>query len=145
LKKQSGLSTFAWPSRMPSFSAGGRPLTTVNRLLVAMGGISAVVGVVEPHVSHVGSPLSPLVTAYTVVMAILLFTWCKADASARGIVAPVAAPILVALIAIIGVPYYFFRTMPFGRALRATGKALLFFLLLIVLQGACSFVSGRVA
>jgi hypothetical protein len=122
----------------------GAPLITVNRLLVAMGGISAVVGVLEPHVSQPGSPLSPLVAAYTLVMAILLFTWCKADAAARGIAVPAAAPILVALIAVIGVPYYFFRTMPFGRALSATGRAVLFFFLLIVLQGVCAFVSGRV-
>lgn len=120
-------------------------MTTANRLLVAMGGTSAVVGVLEPHVSHAGTSLSPLVTAYTLIMAILLFTWCRTDAADRGIVAPTAAPILVALLAIVGVPYYFFKELPFDRALRATGKAVMFFLLLIVLQGFCSFISARLA
>jgi apolipoprotein N-acyltransferase len=108
-----------------------------------MGGTSAVVGVLQPHVSQGGAPLSPLVTGYTLVMAILLFSWCRADASARGIAVPSAAPILVALLAIVGVPYYYFRVLPFGRALSAIGKSVLFFLLLIVLQGVCSFVSAR--
>jgi hypothetical protein len=130
--------------RLSALALGG-PLTTANRLLVAMGGTSAVVGVLEPHVSQVGAPLSPLAIGYTLTMAVLLFTWCKADAAKRGIVAPVAAPILVALLAIVGVPYYFFKTLPFDRALRATGKALIFFLLLIVLQGFCSFASARLA
>jgi hypothetical protein len=121
----------------------GAPLSKANRLLVAMGGTSAVVGVIEPHVSQVGTPFSPLVTAYTVVMAILLFTWCRADASARGVPVPAAAPILVALFAVVGVPYYYFRVLPFSRALSAIGKAVLFFLLLIVLQGVCYVVSSR--
>lgn len=119
-------------------------MTTANRLLVAMGGVSAVVGVLEPHVPHVDTGLSPLVTAYTLTMAILLFTWCRADAAARGIAVPPAAPILVALVAIIGVPYYFFRALPFGRAASATGKAVAFLLLLIVLQAFCSFLSTKV-
>jgi hypothetical protein len=118
-------------------------MSTTNRLLVAMGGTSAVVGVLEPHVSHGGTPVSPLVTVYTLVMAILLFSWCKADASARGIAVPAAAPILVGLIAIVGVPYYYFRVLPFGRALNAIGKSALFFLLLIILQSVCFLVSSR--
>ena len=119
-------------------------MTTANRLLVAMGGISAVVGVLEPHLPHVEGPLSPLVAAYTLVMATLLFAWCKADASNRGIAVPAAAPILVALLAIVGVPYYFFRVLPFGRAVSAIGKAILFFVFLIILQGVCNFVSARI-
>jgi hypothetical protein len=51
---------------------------------------------------------------------------------------------LVALVAIIGVPYYFFRALPFGRAASATGKAVAFLLLLIVLQAFCSFLSTKV-
>ena len=116
-------------------------MTTANRLLVAMGGISAVAGVLEPHAPLIGA----VETAYTLAMATLLFFWCKADGAARGVPIPPAAPALVALIAIIGVPYYYFRILPSRQAAAATGRALLFFLLLIVLHGVCYFLSERPA
>lgn len=120
-------------------------MSTANRLLVAMAGTFGVVGVIEPHVPHVGTPLSPLDTAHGLVMAVLLFSWCRADAAARGLRPPAAAPILVALIAIVGVPYYFIRVLPFPRALAAIGKSLLFFLMLLVVYFVCYFLSVKVS
>jgi apolipoprotein N-acyltransferase len=119
-------------------------MSTAQRLVVAMGGMFAVAGVLEPHVAHPGTTLSPVGTAHTLVMAVLLFAWCKADAAARGIRPPPAAPLLVALIAIVGVPYYFFRVLPTARAaLAAIGKALLFFVLLLVVYAACFLLSTK--
>ncbi len=46
----------------------------------------------------------------------LLFAWCKADAAKRAIKAPPAAPLIVGIFALIGVPYYFFSTMPRRQA-----------------------------
>ncbi len=118
---------------------------TRQRLIVAMGGMFAVAGVLEPHVAHPGTTLSPVGTAHTLVMAVLLFAWCRADAAARGIRPPPAAPLLVALMAIVGVPYYFFKVLPAARALVAIGKALLFLLLLLVVYAACFFLSTKLA
>ena len=120
-------------------------MSTAQRLVVAMGGMFAVAGVLEPHVPHPGTALSPVGTAHTIVMAVLLFAWCRADAAARGIRAPIGAPLLVALIAIVGVPYYFFRILPTSRALLASAKALGFFVLLLVLYAGCFLLSTKLA
>jgi hypothetical protein len=114
-------------------------MTTAHRLLVVMGVTFAVVGVLAPHLPEPsGTPLSPLGTAHALVMAMPLFSWCKADAAARGIRPPAAAQLLVGIFARVGVPYYFLRTLPFSRALGAIGKAILFLLLLSVISVVCS-------
>jgi hypothetical protein len=48
--------------------------------------------------------------------AVLLFAWCKADATHRGIEPPNGAALLVGLFALIGIPYYYFRILPPLRA-----------------------------
>lgn len=116
-------------------------MITAQRLVVAMGGMFAIAGVLEPHVAHAATPLSSVGTAHTLVMAALLFLWCKADAAGRGIRPPTGAPLLVALIAIVGVPYYFFKVLPTSGALIAIGKAALLFLLLLVVYAACFLLS----
>ena len=45
---------------------------------------------------------------------------CTADAAHRGIEPPTGAPLLVALFALVGIPYYYFRILP---PLRATAHA----------------------
>jgi hypothetical protein len=47
---------------------------------------------------------------------VLLFAWCKADATHRGIEPPNGAALLVGLFALIGIPYYYFRILPPLRA-----------------------------
>jgi hypothetical protein len=74
----------------------------------------------------------------------LLFSWCKADAFARGIPTPAGASLLVALFAPVGVPYYLFRTWPWRAALRAIGKALAFYGLVTVLYVGCFYCSARI-
>ena len=58
-------------------------------------------------------------------LAILLFMWCKSDMAERNIVGPAGATVLVGLLAPIGVPYYFFRALPWRAATVATSVALL--------------------
>jgi hypothetical protein len=55
---------------------------------------------------------------------------------------PPAAPLLVATFALVGVPYYFFRTLLTARAFLATGKAVLYYLALLVAQGGTAFLSA---
>jgi hypothetical protein len=62
-----------------------------------------------------------------ILVAALLFAWCKADAAERGISPPKGAPVLVALFPPVGVPYYFLRTRPWRAAAVSILKAFLFF------------------
>ena len=50
-------------------------------------------------------------------LAILLFTWCKADCAHRAITPPPGATLLVSGVALIGIPYYYFRILPPLKAL----------------------------
>lgn len=62
-----------------------------------------------------------------VPLAVLLFMWCKADTAERSIDSPPGATVLVGLLAPLGVPYYFFRALPWQKAAVATTLALLAF------------------
>jgi hypothetical protein len=84
-------------------------MRTDKWLLVAMAATWLVAGAVEAHLPHGGELLSEIAVPHTVVLAILFFAWCKAHAAARGIVPPTYAPLLVGIIAPIGIPYYFLR------------------------------------
>jgi hypothetical protein len=50
-------------------------------------------------------------------LAIPLFTWCKADCAQRAITPPSGATLLVPGVALIGIPYYYFRILPPLKAL----------------------------
>ncbi len=113
-----------------------------NSLLVAMAATSVVAGLIKPHMSHPERVVDELWVVETFVMAILLFVWCKAHAESRSIQPPAGAPLLVGLVAVIGVPYYFFRTMPWRSALWACSKALGFLLALMFLSIVAAVVSG---
>ena len=58
--------------------------------------------------------------------AVSLYLWCKADARWRNVAVPSGASVLVPMVALIGVPYYFFRTYTFARALLHTAFAVTF-------------------
>jgi len=77
----------------------------------------------------------------TFVFAALLFSWCKADAHLRGINPPRGAPMLVGLFAIIGVPYYYFRTRPWRTALWHCVKAAGFILAIALCGGIARVIS----
>jgi hypothetical protein len=72
--------------------------------------------------------------ANMLVQAFLMFGWCRADAGARGIAPPAGAPLLVAAFALIGIPYYFYRSRPWQQATLAVGKAALFFIGMLLLS-----------
>jgi hypothetical protein len=104
--------------------------------LIAMALLFAGSGAVLPHLPD-ASDERGLSFLLSIICAVLLFIWCKVHASARGIDPPTAAPLLVGLIAPIGVPYYFFRSMPWPAASWATVKAI-FYLLGIIVLGTCA-------
>ena|SRR5579859_2497542 len=88
-------------------------------------------GLVQPFVTHPGQR-NPLDLVVAFANAICLFWWCKADARERNI-APGSAPVLVGLVAPIGVTYYFFRYLGGRKAWVACFKAFGFLLLLMLL------------
>jgi hypothetical protein len=79
---------------------------------------------------------------HTLVLSVLLFAWCKTHASVRGMSPPPGAPLLVALIAPIGLPYYFFRAFQWRIALAALGKSVLVMILSLSLYFVTVYVGS---
>ena len=102
-------------------------------------------GLVEPHLPNAGQPLNEVAIVQNLILAILLFGWCKAHAQAQSIKPPTAAPLLVALIAPVGVPYYALRGFGFRRGALLIGWALLTFAGFLALYIVCFAVSARIA
>ena len=108
--------------------------------LVAIAVLFTGAGAVTPHLRD-ASDERGLSFLLSIICAPLLFVWCKAHASARGIEPPSPAPLLVGLIAPIGVPYYFYRSMPWPAASVATIKALCYFVFLVIASGVAAYLS----
>jgi hypothetical protein len=85
------------------------------------------VGALSPFLAHSRSDVRDLEFGLGFCAAIGLFAWCKLDSQERGVTCPMGA-LLVGTIAVIGVPYYFLRTMPFRSAALGTLKAILYYL-----------------
>src|SRR5262245_32942860 len=99
-----------------------------------------IAGFVEPFTPGYGRVQNEVSLIHTFVLAILLFAWCKAHAAARGITPPTAAPLLVAVIAPIGLPYYLFRAFPWRTAIASLGKSLLVVLLCVLLYSSGQYL-----
>jgi hypothetical protein len=96
---------------------------TPKRLLVAIAIVWGITGLVEPHLPNAGEPFSPIGMVQGFVTALLLFGWCKAHAEAHAIKPPLGAPLLVGLLAPIGIPYYAFRGYGLRGGARLIGLA----------------------
>lgn len=93
-------------------------------------------GIVEPYSAVEEEVVSVVGLVHAFVGALLLFFWCKAHAASRGIEAPLWSAQLVFVIALVGVPLYFFRTMPWRDAVIATLKSAAFALVCMSLYAA---------
>ena len=102
-------------------------------------------GLVEPFVPHPEQPLNEATVVQNILTAVLSFAWCKAHAASRGIAPPSGSAVLAALLPPVGVPVYFFRSMPWRVASFATLKAVGFFTLLLVLFQTGFYVAKSVA
>lgn len=85
-------------------------------LIVAILVLSMGVGAFEAYLEWHQADLRVASAASMFPFAVLLFTWCKADASHRGMAPPPGAALLVGIFAVIGIPYYFFHILPPVRA-----------------------------
>ena len=105
-----------------------------HSLLVVLLTLSFLVaGLIEPIDPHPNEPYSAAGVVHTFVIAILLYSWCKADAKARQTVPPGGAALLVAFVPPLGIPYYLLRSRPWRKALLAIAAALGLFILQLVL------------
>ncbi|HEY5754841.1 MAG TPA: hypothetical protein VIU34_03410 [Steroidobacter sp.] len=97
-----------------------------KKILCAMFGLHLTAGIVETAASTRAQP-QDVAMLFWLPLAVLLFIWCKSDMAERSIDSPPGAAVLVGLLAPVGVPYYFFRALPWQKATTATALALLAF------------------
>lgn len=100
-------------------------------MTVSFAVLSVAAGIFAAYIQHNREDPGVVTVATIFPFAALLFAWCKADARHRGIEPPTGAPLLVALFALIGIPYYYFKILPPLRAAvhAAAALALLVFLM----------------
>ena len=97
-----------------------------KKIVCGMFGLHIVAGVLEATALRSAGPQAIAVVLW-VPLAVLLFMWCKADMEERRIDSPPGATVLVGLLAPLGVPYYFFRALPWQKAATATILAVVAF------------------
>ncbi len=105
--------------------------------------LSIACGIFQAYIRAQGKDLRIVMVSSTFPFAILLFSWCKADAAHRGIEPPVGAPLLVAMLALVGVPYYFYRALPWRKASLALFGAVCVFALMVTLTKASDWLTTR--
>jgi hypothetical protein len=59
-----------------------------------------------------------------VVIAVICYMWCRADALTRGTVPPYGIPIIAGVLPFIGIPVYLFKTRPARAAWIGIAKAI---------------------
>ena len=97
-------------------------------------------GSVEGAFGVAGQTMNEFALAHMFVLMVLGFSWCNAHADSRGIKAPRAAAFWVALLPIVGVPLYFFRSMQWRHAAWSSVQALGFWLVCLAAYAAGSYV-----
>jgi hypothetical protein len=104
--------------------------------------LSAATGAVQAFLRMHAIDLRIAAVVSLLPFAILLFVWCNSDCARRGISPPAGAALLVAGIAIIGIPYYYFRIL---APLEALGYVLCAYLILGVGVGTTVLVDQTVS
>lgn len=110
-------------------------------MIVSFAALSVAAGIFAAYTEHQGVDPRVVTVATMFPFAALLFTWCKADAAHRGIEPPTGAPLLVALFAIVGIPYYYFRILPPLRAAAHVAAALAILVLLMALTSVAQWLT----
>ena len=97
--------------------------------LVAIVGITVVTSLASWV--YAGKELATSLTIILSVLATLFFllSWCSADAKERNFDFTLGQKIFIILFALIGLPYYFFKSREAGKALASTARAVLFWIL----------------
>lgn len=94
-------------------------------LILALLVLASLVAGVVGQYFWPNEPLSAADYGFAVIGAFLIFAWYHADAKQRGYRRSMWLNIGVILLALVAMPYYFFRTRGFSRGLLATVLGLL--------------------
>ena len=108
-----------------------------SAILMAGAALSAAAGAIAQYF-YPYAESSPVDIVFTVIGVLLIFAWYRFDSAQTGYRRSAGLNIAVIAIAIIGLPYYFFRSRGAKRSLIAT----LLFLLTIIGSGLLTF-AGR--
>ena len=97
--------------------------------LVAIVGISVVASLASWVFA--GNEVATSLTIILTVVATLFFiiSWCSADAKQRNFDLTLGQKIFIILFALIGLPYYLFKSRDAGKALTSTALAILFWIM----------------
>jgi heme A synthase len=119
-------------------------LSRSRSLVAAMFVVAAGIGVFQAYLRlhYQDQRIALVVNAF--LFAPLLFAWCNADIKRRAVQPPPAAALLVAVVALVGVPYYFLKTLPLKRAAISIARALAIFLILSIVTNVALRVATRV-
>lgn len=108
-----------------------RPSANPRALVIAIGASFVVSGVLEALAPQ--RHLRAIAFVHGVIIGVLCYLWCKADAAAQGRVPPGRSAIVAGVFPLAGIPLYLFRTRPARRAAIATLKAVGLLFMLAVL------------
>jgi hypothetical protein len=113
-------------------------------IIIALLLLSGVAGLLQGYLGYIGQDARISVAVTIFPFAGLLLAWCKADAAHRGISPPDGAPLLVAIFALVGIPYYFFKVLAPGRAIIHILVAYLLLIVSTVVTGAAHLLASNV-
>ena len=98
-------------------------------------------GILEPFIAVPGSAQSTGAFVHAIVVAVLCYAWCKADAQERG-TPGIAGAAFAGLLPPIGLPIYFFRSRPARKAFVSLAKSLLVLIVSISLFNAGFYIGA---
>lgn len=113
-------------------------------LVLVMALVWLLAGVVEPHLPNAGQPVNATSVVQTILLAVLLYAWCKAHATAHQVNPASGAPLLVAVIPPVGVPYYFIQGFGWRKGTLLCFFAICCFVFFYAIYLAAFYSSARV-
>lgn len=116
-------------------------MKTSNKILLALFFSFAFAGAVEGLAPIDAEWPFAFSIFHMFLISIMLFSWCGAHAKESQIIPPSGAKLLVAFIAPIGVPYYFFGKFGMKQGFVKTTKSILFYALCIGIYSGSFYVS----
>ena len=100
--------------------------------MLLLASTSVVTGLIDAHLHVAPDKPTPFTLLYGSVYAVLIYRWCNLYAQERGTEAPLGSSIVAAYLPQVGIPVYFFRLLPMGKATIATLKAAVIYIGLFI-------------
>ncbi len=113
-----------------------------NHYLIAIALSFVVSGIIEPLVSM--NNQQGIVMGHILVLAILMFRWCKSHCKYSGLKEPKGSALMCGLLGIIGASIYFFRAFGAKKGFVSTLFALVFIIFCVVLYVLATYITNYV-